>query len=156
MDMPTVILNIAKLVLLVLIGRGIYDSRAQIVRAFCAVWDHFVVSRTSPEPDETGSMAGSERVEPLEILDTSQFKPRAPAVLEPPADPLIISHKMSKKELTILLAVQRDGDGAYRFSANRIADFVGGTSAEVKGWVAEVRGRREPAASSLRRPANGW
>lgn len=118
--------------------------------------DMSILDMSSEAPDRTSSDAGSRQVEPVKITDTHQLEPNEPAVLEPPRDPLIISHKMSKKELTILLAAQKDGDGAYRFSANKIAEFIGGTSAEVKGWVAEVRGKREPAAATLRRPANGW
>lgn len=107
-------------------------------------------------PIRPSSDTSSQRVEPAKIADTPQPEPDAPAMYEPPSDPLIISHKMSKKELTILLAVQKDDEGGYRFSANKIAEFVGGTSAEVKGWVAEVRGKREPASNSLRRPTGGW
>lgn len=106
--------------------------------------------------DRPSSAASSQRVDPPKTPGTSQPEPSDLAVLGPSRDPFIISHNMTKKELTILLAVQRDGDGAYRFSANRIAEFVGGTSAEVKGWVAEVRGRREPASSTMYRPTNGW
>lgn len=106
--------------------------------------------------DRPSSPSGSQWVEPQKIIDTYQAEPIDPLVREPPSDPLIISHKMGRKELTILLAAQKDEDGGYRFSANKIADFVGGTGAEVKGWVADVRGRKEPAARSLQRPANGW
>lgn len=106
--------------------------------------------------DRPSSHPSSSWVEPAKIPETYQLEPSAPAVLEPAHEPAPVSHNMTKKELTILLAVQKDSDGAYRFSANKIAEFVGGTSAEVKGWVADVRGKREPASSSMRRPANGW
>lgn len=118
--------------------------------------NHFDAQAEVQQPDRTGSSAGSRRVEPVKIPDASQLEPDEPAVREPPVDPLIISHKMSRKELTIVLAAQKDEGGAYRFSANKIAEFVGGTSAEAKGWVADVRGRKEPAANTLQRPANGW
>lgn len=108
------------------------------------------------DDDRTSSIAPVQRVEPQKTIEAYQAEPREPSQDVPPADPLIISHKMSRKELTILLAAQKTDEGAYRWSANKIADFVGGTSAEVKGWVADVRGRKEPAATSLRRPANGW
>jgi hypothetical protein len=118
--------------------------------------NHFDAREDVQQPDRASSAGGSRRVEPVKIPDAPQVEPDEPAVSEPPTDPLVISHKMGRKELTILLAAQRDDVGQYRFSANKIAEFVGGTSAEVKGWVADVRGRKEPAANTLRRPANGW
>lgn len=107
-------------------------------------------------PDRPSAAASSQWGEPPKIPETNQPEPNEPAVREPPDDPIIISHKMTKKELTVLLAVQKDDEGAYRFSANQIAGFVGGTSAETKGWVAEVRGTRERAPNTMRRPVGGW
>lgn len=107
-------------------------------------------------PDRPSSNGGSLRVEPAQIAETYQVEPSAPPICAPLIAPPPISHNMSKKELTILLAVQKDSDGQYRYSANRIAGFIGGTSAEVKGWVAEVRGKKESPANTLRRPEGGW
>lgn len=128
-------------------GSGVSVNRSQPI---------MVPSTEMEKADRTSSPGGSRWVAPVEIAETHQFKPTKPVVYDPAHDPSVISHKMSRKELTILLAVQKDEDGAYRFSANKIAEFVGGTSAEIKGWVAEVRGRREPASNSLRRPTGGW
>lgn len=125
--------------------------RREGVNAFEGEWEDDEDDRTSSEPP-------ARRVEPGRIADTSQVEPIDPPVRDPSPAPLIIAHKMSRKDLTLLLAVQKNDDGAYRWSANKIAEFIGGTSAEVKGWVAEVRGKKESAAAAntLRRPANGW
>lgn len=138
--------------------------RAPFVALFYYFVDERVFAGVNPlegewdeeEDDRPGSIVPVQRVEPQKTPETYQPEPSELSVREPARDPLIISHNMSRKELTILLAAQKTDEGAYRWSANKIAEFVGGTAAEVKGWVADVRGKREPAAHSLRRPANGW
>lgn len=65
---------------------------------------------------------------------------------------------MEPLNLADLLAVQRDEDGEYRYSANKIAEFVGGTRADVLARIASHR-PKPPAKKTeahLDRPANGW
>lgn len=56
------------------------------------------------------------------------------------------------------LATLKDSAGKYRFSANKIADLVGGTRADVLAEIAAHRPRpASPKANRrLERPANGW
>ena len=75
-----------------------------------------------------------------------------------------ITAHMSKAELITLLAVQKNADGTYAYSANRIRDFVGGTTSAVMEQIKAVRPDAKPApqapqpsrGKSLRRPARGW
>lgn len=61
-----------------------------------------------------------------------------------------------------MLAIQRAEDGSYRHSANDITKFIGGTAADVKDVIREVREGPAPKAEppqpskTLQRPANGW
>lgn len=148
-----------KVVLIITLAALAIGVVSVVVGKVVDFWDRVkgLEVETPPAPaDRPSSASGSQWVEPVKIPDTSQAEPIELPVRDPPDEPVFYSHKMSRKELTILLAAQRDGEGQYRFSANKIAEFVGGTGAEVKGWVADVRGRKEPAAATLRRPANGW
>jgi hypothetical protein len=80
--------------------------------------------------------------------------------LEPgePGDGEPFARQLAKEELIILLAVQRNADGGYLYSANQITTFVGGTAAPIKATIANVRGKKEQPAPlrSLQRPMNGW
>lgn len=76
----------------------------------------------------------------------------------PPAEP--VSLHMSRDAEIAWLTVQRNDDGTYRHSANKIAAFMGGTESVVKAQVAAIRAKKEAetnhANSRLERPAQGW
>lgn len=74
------------------------------------------------------------------VPDTYQANHRAETTAAPPQ--IDISRTMSQRELAVLLALQRDTTGAWRWSANQIAAFVGGTRADVLRLVGEARGER--------------
>lgn len=146
----------------VAIGRGV--SR-YVVRHESVKPSQVIMSLSAPvEPVvRTGSADGSQLPNHPHAPDTYQVEPPEPVSCEPVREPPAISHKMSRKELTVVLAVQKDSDGSYRFSANKIAEFVGGTRQETLDLIAEARGTKAPeptpvatAASTLRRPAGGW
>lgn len=120
-----------------------------------------------PEPEwhymstttTTNECTGPEPVEP-EPVRAHQYQEQTGAAAENAPSPAPVSSRMSKPALIALLAVQRDDDGKYRFSANQIAGFVGGTHADVKGQIAAIRATKDPAAkvaaNRLERPASGW
>jgi hypothetical protein len=89
----------------------------------------------------------------------SQLEPDFPSVREPERDPASL-RKLTRAEEIALLTVQRNDDGSYRHSANKIADLMGGTAADVKAQVAAIRGPAKPAQSPptgrVARPADGW
>ncbi len=76
----------------------------------------------------------------------------------PPAEPQ--SLHMSRDAEIAWLTVQRNDDGSYRHSANKIAAFMGGTESVVKAQVAAIRAKKEPDAPPpsprLDRPPQGW
>lgn len=99
-----------------------------------------------------GSDGGSDsRTDPV-LGQQHQQEPAEPDAHEPAL------RQLGKEELIILLAVQRNEDGAYRYSANQITAFVGGAAAPVKETIATVRGRKEAPkpGAPLKRPVNGW
>lgn len=66
---------------------------------------------------------------------------------------------LSRLEVLTLLAVQKTPDGDYLYSANKIAELVGGARQPTLDQIAVVRGTRkeEPSARSrLDRPEKGW
>jgi hypothetical protein len=99
----------------------------------------------------TSSRVGGEAREPVrasaEPPDTAAARTSSTGAIVPPVPAPSISHKMSDAELIVLLSVQK-GDAGYRYSANKIADFVGGTRADV---LAQIRAVREgPPAEPYR------
>ncbi len=88
-----------------------------------------------------------------------QVEPDLASVREPEREPASL-HRMSRAEEIAMLTVQRNDDGGYRHSANKIAELMGGTAADVKGQVAAIRGpakpAQPPASARAVRPANGW
>lgn len=107
----------------------------------------------------------AEPLEPAAVLARlHQVEPGEPAEIEPAAEPSApaLNGHLSRAEIIALLAVQKNGQGDYAFSANKITDFVGGTAAEVKKQIAEIRDKSKPAEATaergprLRRPAEGW
>ena len=111
----------------------------------------------------------AEPTEPVAVRgQQNQVEPVEPAKIEPldePA-PVAISAQLNQTELIAVLAVQKNAAGGYRYSANQITGFIGGTAADVKKIIADIRTPPkvepppEPAqperGKSLRRPAEGW
>lgn len=111
----------------------------------------------------------AEPAEPLPVRgQQNQLESVEPAKIEPldePA-PVAISAQLSQTELIAVLAVQKNAAGGYRYSANQITGFIGGTAADVKKIIADIRTppKVEPPpeptqperGKSLRRPAEGW
>lgn len=111
----------------------------------------------------------AEPTEPVAVRgQQNQVEPVEPAKIEPldePA-PVAISAQLNQTELIAVLAVQKNAAGGYRYSANQITGFIGGTAADVKKIIADIRTppKVEPPpeptqperGKSLRRPAEGW
>lgn len=104
--------------------------------------------RTDTTPAEPSSSAGS--VHPS-LPQTYQAEPEEPTKNEPTPN----LHNMSRSALIALLSVQKTDIGAYRFTANQIANFVGGTRKEVLKEIASYR-PTQAAPAQIKRPANGW
>lgn len=136
----------------------VFVGQPRIVKSFDSSGADYVAQRaprTAPEPPEPAVVRA----------DVHQLGSGEPAkngdVAELPR--IDINARMTRAELITLLAVQKAEDGAYRYSANQITGFVGGTAADVKKLIAEIR---EPVAplpaptvergKSLQRPAGGW
>lgn len=102
----------------------------------------------------TGSDAGSAGAGDPARGQQHQLEPVEPGENEPPP----ITRQLGKEEMIVLLAVQRNDDGGYKWSANKIAAFVGGTEAPVKATIATVRGTKDAPkpGAPLKRPVNGW
>ncbi len=100
-----------------------------------------------------GSIGSSDAV----LADAHQVNGPEPIEIEP-ASELGSLRNMSRKDLVILLAVQRNSDDSYRWSANDITKFVGGTAADVKAVIAAVRGPKSvpTTPASVPRPKGGW
>lgn len=94
-------------------------------------------------------------IEPVRIAaeppDTNAMRTSTPEDDRTTLEPPIISHKMTDVELIAVLTVQKDERGSYRFSANKIADFVGGTRADV---LAEIKAIRNPSLPAQYQPLN--
>lgn len=113
-----------------------------------------ITSTTGSMPLRTGTEpAGSPLVRP--DTDAERTSSNEENDLSPS-----ISHKMTTPDLVVLLAVQKDEHGEYRWSANKIVEFVGGTRADVMARIAAVRPRSAPAQpvtpGHMERPQGGW
>jgi hypothetical protein len=111
------------------------------------------------EDNRTGTDAGSiGSLEPVRA-QSHQLEPDSSLLYEPVPD-LPSLHRMSRAEEIAMLTVQRNDDGGYRHSANKIAELMGGTAADVKGQVAAIRGPAKPAeppaSARVVRPVDGW
>lgn len=87
-----------------------------------------------------------------------QLEPDSLSVREPAREPASLRN-LSRAEEIALLTVQRNDDGSYRHSANKIAELMGGTAADVKAQVAAIRGPAKPPAKPtghVARPPEGW
>jgi hypothetical protein len=98
----------------------------------------------------------AEPLGPTSVLaDTDAIETDTGSEYEPPPAPL--RHNLSRLELLTLLAVQKNAAGGYRYSANAITAFVGGTRSENLEVVSSIRGvKKGPAPTSVQRPARGW
>jgi hypothetical protein len=107
--------------------------------------------RTSSEDENTSS--------PDPVLPHQpQPEPDSLSVREPEREPSSLRN-LTRAEEIALLTVQRNDDGSYRHSANKIAELMGGTAADVKSQVAAIRGPAKPAAKPtghVARPPDGW
>jgi len=106
--------------------------------------------------DRTSSDGGSSGFHDPVPGHQHHLEPTEPEENEPPRESF--ARQLEKEELIILLAVQRNADGVYTYSANQITAFVGGAAAPIKATIANVRGKKEvirPAAR-IERPVNGW
>lgn len=107
----------------------------------------------------TGADAGLTGLPDLGLPHQNQIEPSEPAKNEPAREPTTLRN-MTRVEEIAVLAVQRNDDGSYRHSANKITELMGGTAADVKAQVAAIRGPTKPASAPLaartERPANGW
>lgn len=116
--------------------------RLEVVRASAEL------VRESLEPVEPVAVrAHQNQVEPVELPE-----------IEPVRETLQLN-RLSREAEIALLAVQRNENGSYRHSANDITKFVGGTAADVKDLIAEIRGTRtpkQPPAAQVTRPPKGW
>lgn len=64
---------------------------------------------------------------------------------EPPAEPLASTAGTRHDQAIAVLASLTDEDGSYTYSANKIAEFVGGTRAETLAKIRAARGQPDPA-----------
>jgi hypothetical protein len=99
---------------------------------------------------------GGELVEPTPVL-ADTYQPGSGArsdseevVEEPELNKSL--RKLSDTDVIALLAVQRNSDGGYRFSANKIVELVGGTRAETLDKIRQIREPTTPASSSAHPP----
>ena len=104
----------------------------------------------------TSSSGGSAGSSDPVLVQQNQVEPQEPGENEPLRESF--TRQLAKEELIILLAIQRNANGDYIWSANQITSFVGGAAAPIKATVATVRGKKETPApgAPLRRPVNGW
>jgi hypothetical protein len=115
----------------------------------------YVVIHLIDEPgragERTGLMSGSPSSSDPVRGQQNQAEPREPLEREP------LLRQLDKEDLIVLLAVQRNDEGGYRYSANQITAFVGGTAAPIKATIATVRGTPKATPGiPLKRPVNGW
>lgn len=98
--------------------------------------ENVMSSEDEPEPE-----AEPVRADP-DLADTYQDRTShdEPPGLAGQAQCDIISRRMSRNVLIVLLAVQRRSDGDFLWSRNQIASFVGGTRAETLRLIGEARG----------------
>jgi hypothetical protein len=105
--------------------------------------------RTSSEPPQNRSGSPDTTAERTSTGD-NQEAPHA-----------TLHNHLSRLEMLTLLAVQKDSDGEYLYSANKIADLVGGARQKTLDQIGEERGTRKPEEppapqGRMPRPENGW
>lgn len=112
-------------------------------------------SEGGTDDDRTGTDDGR-----TDLVLTDTYQPGTGTALEnESSDFLRPGHNHTRSQWIKLLSTELDGDGGYKFSKNKIADFVGGTRAEVLAEIDRYRPRpaAPPARSNrLERPAGGW
>lgn len=146
------------------IARDVFGVR-QVTPLWCKVFpglERYLGSEMAP-----GVMSNDEDEEPR-----TSTEPAEPAVVRSGTDAERTSrttesvpateparHNYSRAELLILLAVQKDGEGKYLYSANKVADFVGGTRADSLNMISQVRGTKKEqprTTGTTYRPESGW
>lgn len=154
-DLQVIVLGSVALLVIFLVARAVFVARTvdlwAVVRRYVALQVGDELVRTS---FGTGSEGGSIGSGDLVRGQQNHLEPIEPSDGEPPP----ITRQLGKEELIVLLAVQRNDDGGYLWSANQITSFVGGTAAPIKATIATVRGTKDAPrpGSPLKRPANGW
>lgn len=168
LDLGVIVFALGNLVLV--IGGVFLVRRLYAIKQASTSVNHFPViepplSFHYVEPTaETPARNSAETAEtPVVRADTKQAQTAETPKNETPSEtPVVhISAHLTKTELITLLAVQKDEHGNYVYSANRIRDFVGGTTADVMTQIASIRNPQQtPSApergKTLRRPENGW
>ncbi len=177
-DLKVIGLGSVGLLALFLAGQALFALRTvdlwSVVRRYLEVrvveYDQVarpVMSRAAPadedegwfdeddEPVRDGGSTGSG--DPV-LPHLNQVEPVEPAPVEPVREPVIL-HNLSKEATIAMLAVQKDGDGKYRYSKNQIAAFVGGTKADILRTIdlyREPKPEQPRPLGRVERPANGW
>lgn len=122
-------------------------------------WGEHMSSETAelarPAPARGGGSAGADAPARAHLhLVLPESEPQNAPAREP------ASLHMSRDTEIAWLTVQRNDDGSYRHSANKIAQFMGGTESVVKAQVAAIRAKKEPDAAPpsarAERPPQGW
>jgi hypothetical protein len=88
-----------------------------------------------PVDDETGSAGSYQQMTDTDAVRASSAQRTGTSR---------ISNRMSDSELLALLAIQRGDNNEYRFSANQIASFIGGTRTVVLAQVRAIRNTPQP------------
>jgi hypothetical protein len=88
-----------------------------------------------PAEDETGSVGSYQQLPDTDAVRASSAQRTGTSR---------ISNRMSDSELLALLAIQRGDNNEYRFSANQIASFIGGTRTVVLAQVRAIRNTPQP------------
>lgn len=111
--------------------------------------------RTPNEPVRTGGSTGADDAARARL---HQVAPESEPQNAPSHE--LVSLHMSRETEIAWLAVQRNDDGTYRHSANKIAALMGGTESIVKAQIAAIRAKKEveakPSGMRLDRPPQGW
>lgn len=154
-DLLVIVIGSVALLVIFLVVQAIFVARTVdlwgVVRRYVAlrVGDELVRAQIG-----TGSIGGSAGSGDPVRGQQNHLEPVEPGNDEPPP----ITRQLGKEEMIVLLAVQRNDDGGYLWSANDITKFVGGTAAPIKATIATVRGTKDmpKPGAPLKRPANGW
>lgn len=136
---PQQAMTIIILALIAMSGSIAYQCRASIVAAF-----HRYVEVRRPVPADDHEADDAEM--PAPVLSPNGLA-QPPSAVQPGSVSRTgtvvvqgISRTMKPVEIIAVLAVQRDEQGRYWLSADRIARCVGGTRADVLALVKAIRG----------------
>lgn len=126
-------------------------------------WQQHMSSAAGGSAGSQGSGTGSEPGEPGAVPPHgNQAEPGEPGGSGTGADVTEYDAREAaavlsgRRDLFIdVLAEMRTNDGAYRYSANQIATFVGGRAEDIKARVA-ARRPQPRVPGRIERPAGGW